>query len=554
MLSLERAPSEVRTEILVGPVTPRRRRRWLLVAAEAVVSVGAAALLLLWSRGIDVDPLDRVGQISGLAGLQFRYAIIALVALAAVVVAARVRWRAVAPAVERLAAAAAAGLFSALVAGAVVVALRGTTYGLYAVHGDAGVVIEWARSLMNNGTMPESYPPGFVYAMAAYSELVGSTPEHALKVLQIAVTALFGPIAYLSWRLVLPPVWALVIGVVPSMVLIEPYKVYANLMLVVLVPVLLFLLRKLRWAADMTWRSMWLIGLGCGAVIGLVFNIYSGWFVWSAPGVIVAALVLFPWRTGLWRGLALVAVTTATFVAVSATHLFGILSTSADVADRYFFWDVYVEPTYIAMARGDMPGAEPGPWPPPGELGGVGVFTILALVGLAAAITLARRRTAVIMLTCLFAGAWVIRFYLSSRMYADNAVQLYPRSTGELLYSLLLLCGFALYYGVRRLGQVERMKPALQARSGRIAALTGMFVLIAMAGSSIGDRYMPRSDASLGMLAMASHLTRQPDGTCSAYGVTLGVGCFTINENFRVVLPRLAEKAPRPGELPYRRR
>ncbi|KOV87170.1 hypothetical protein [Nocardia sp. NRRL S-836] len=535
--------------VVADPVRPRRRRRWPLIAGEVVTSVGAAAVLVVWARGVEVDPLDRVGQVSGLAGLQLRFALVALAVLVAVVVAARVRYAHV---VERLAAAAAAGLFSALLAGAVVVALRGTTYGLYAIYGDAGVVIDWARALVKTGEMPWSYPPGFIHAMAWYSELVGSTPEHSLKVVQILGTALFGPVAYLAWRLVLRPMWALVLGVVPSMVLIEPYKVYANLMLVVLVPVVLFLLQRLRRADRLTYRDIVVRGIGIGAVLGVVFLIYSGWFVWSAPGVVVAALVVFPWRTGLWRGLTLIAVTTTTFVLVSFIHLYNILSASGGMTDRYFYFDVYAEPTYIAMTRGDMPGALPGPWPPPGELGGVGLFTIIALVGLAAAIAVGRNRTAVILLTSLFAGAWVVRFYYASTMYGRDAVQLYPRSTSELLYSMLLLCGFALYFGVQRLENVPKLRPWLGARSLRIAALAGMVVLIAMVGSAVGDRYMPRSDNSLGMLALASHLTRQPDGTCPAYVKTLGVECASGFKEYRDLLPGLAKDAPRPGELPHR--
>lgn len=549
MLSVDLPLSAMPDLVVADPVRPRKRRRWPLIAGEFFVSIGAAALLVVWARGVEVDPLDRVGQVSGLAGLQFRFALIALVALIAVVVAAKARYAHV---VERLAAAAAAGLFSALIAGAVVVALRGTTYGLFAIYGDAGVVTDWARSLVQTGKMPWSYPPGFIHAMAWYSEFVGSTPEHALKVMQILGTALFGPVAYLSWRLVLRPMWALVLGVVPSMVLIEPYKVYANLMLVVLVPVLLFLLQRLRHAGQMSYRGIVLRGIGIGAVIGVVFLIYSGWFVWSAPGVLVAALVVFPWRTALWRALTLVAVTTVTFVTVSFVHLYNILAASGGMTDRYFYFDVYAEPTYIAMTRGDMPGAMPGPWPPPGELGGVGVFTIIALVGLAAAIAVGRRRTAVILLSSLFAGAWVVRFYYASTMYEQDAVQLYPRSTGELLYSMLMLCGFALYFGVQRLEGVPRLRPWLAARSLRIAALAGMFVLIAMVGSAIGDRYMPRSDNSLGMLALASHLTRQPDGTCPSYAKTLGVGCANGYQEYRNLLPQLTKDAPRPGELPHR--
>ncbi|MGZ3147115.1 hypothetical protein ACVDFE_34995 [Lentzea chajnantorensis] len=549
MLSLELVPSAVPDLVDADPVRTWRRRRWSLIGGEVLTSLGAAGVLLLWARGVEVDPVDRVGQVSGLAGLQLGFAVIALAVLVAVVVAARKRYAHV---VERLAAAAAAGLFSALVAGAVVVALRGTTFGLFAVYGDAGVVVGWARSLIETGGMPYTYPPGFIHAMAWFSELTGSTPEHALKVLQITGTALFGPVAYLAWRLVLRPMWALVLGVVPGMVLIEPYKVYANLMLVVLVPVMLFLLHRLRRADQFTYRALVVRGIGVGAVVGVVFLVYSGWFVWSAPGAVVAALVVFPWRTGLWRGLTLLAVTTVTFVAVSYLHLSTILSSSSGMTDRYFYFDVHTEPTYIAMTRGDMPGAEPGPWPPPGELGGVGVFTIIALVGVAAAIAVGRNRTAVILLTSLFAGAWLVRFYYASTMYERDAVQLYPRSTAELLYTMLLLCGFALYFGVQRLEGLPKLRPWLGARSLRIAALAGMFVLIAMAGASIGDRYMPRSDHSLGMLALASHLTRQPDGTCPAYTRTLRVDCADNDDEYWSLLPGLARDAPRPGLLPHR--
>jgi galactan 5-O-arabinofuranosyltransferase len=36
-------------------------------------------------------------------------------------------------------------------------------------------------------------------------------------------------------------------------------------------------------------------------------------------------------------------------------------------------------------------------------------------------------------------------------------------------------------------------------------------------GSSIADRYMPRNDDSVGMLAYVSQMVRQPDGRCPAF-------------------------------------
>ncbi|MER5262593.1 hypothetical protein ABTZ99_10980 [Actinosynnema sp. NPDC002837] len=532
------------------PHTAQPRRGWLF-AAEAVVSVAAAALMVLLARGIEVNPLDRIGQISGLAALQLRFALIAVVLLALAIVTARVRWVAHAPLARRIAAATAAGLYGGLVAGAVLVALRGASWGLNANGGDSGALTRWAQTLIDTGTMQADYPPGWVHALAWYSQLTDTSPGYSLKVLQIAGTALFGPVAYLSWRLLLSPLWALGIGVVPAMVLIDPYKPYTNLMLVAMVPLLLVLLRRLRRAGDTPWRGIVLHGIGAGIALGLVFLLYSGWFVWSAPGVLISALVLFPWRTGPLKGLALIAITAAVFVAVSFRHLFGLLTASGSVKDRYFYWDTWTEPTYLAMWRSDLPG-NTGPWPPPGELGGVGLFTILALVGLAAAIAVARHRTVVIVLTSVFTGAWLLRFYFGSQMYAADAVQLWPRSTAELLYCLLLLTGFAGYYAVRRFDGVARVRDAIASPSTGIGVLAALLLLIASAGSSTGDRYMPRTDNSLGYLATSAHLIKQPDGSCSAYAHTLGKGCFeSTDPRFGETLLELAELGPKRGELPH---
>ncbi|MFD0204897.1 MULTISPECIES: hypothetical protein [Saccharothrix] len=523
--------------------------------------MAAAALMVLLARRIEVNPLDRIGQISGLAGLQLRYALIVLVLLILVVITARVRWAAHAPTARRLTAAAAAGLFSGLVAGAILIALRGTSWGLFANYGDAGTLSDWAQALIDTGTMKDDYPPAWIHLTAWLSQLTDTAPDNLLKPLQIVGTALFGPVAYLAWRLLLSPMWALALGVLPAIVLIEPYKPYTTIMLVVMVPVLLALLRRLRRAGDTTWRGIVLPAIGFGLALGVIFLIYSGWFVWSAPGIVVAALVLFPWRTGWAKGLTLVAITAAVFVAVSYNHLFGLLDASGSVKDRYFYWDTWTEPTYIAMWRTDLPG-NTGPWPPPGEIGGVGLFTILALIGLATAIAVARRRTIVITLTCVFAGAWLLRFHFGSQMYAADAVQLYPRSTAELLYCLLLLTGFAAYYGVRRFDTVARVRAALSSPSLGLGALVAAFLLLASAGSSIGDRYMPRVDNSLGILATASHLSVQPDGTCPAYNHTLGKGCYTKNHpRYHLALLELAElsdklsvnRTNKPGELPHHR-
>ncbi|WP_179118342.1 hypothetical protein [Saccharothrix sp. ALI-22-I] len=534
------------------PAPRSRGRRALLIGAEIVASLGAAAFMVLLAAGVEVDPLDRIGQVSGLAGLQLRYAIIALVVMALVIITARARLRAYAPVVERVAAAAAAGLFSGLVAGAVVVALAGTDYGLHATYGDSGALIGMAQYIERHGTMEANYPPGYPHALAWISGITGAPPEHALKTLQVAATALFGPLAYLVWRRLLPPLWALGLGTVPALPLIDPYKPYTNIMLVVLIPVLLLLLRRLRTISTVTTRQVLFSGLAFGATLAVVFLTYSGWFVWSAPGFAVAALVLFPWRTGWRKGLLLVAVTSVVFVLLAARHLYGLLDSSRSIKDQYFYWDTWSEPAYLAMWRSDLPGMNPGPWPPPGELGGVGLFTVLAVLGLGLAIAVARQRTAVIMLASVFAGAWILRFHFGSQMYAQDAVQLYPRSTAELLYCLLLLTGFAIHFGAARLARVDPLRAISVpgSRSVAIGAFTALLLLLASSGSAIGDRYMPRSDNSLGLLAMNSQMTRQLDGTCSRYAQAMGRGCFVEGDGaYFELLQELQRSGPKVGEL-----
>ena len=82
------------------PRGPRRsgsallRSGAVLGAAEALVAIGAAALSVQLSRSIVVDPLDRVGQVSGVAGLDLRFVLLGLVVVGACLVTGRLARRA----------------------------------------------------------------------------------------------------------------------------------------------------------------------------------------------------------------------------------------------------------------------------------------------------------------------------------------------------------------------------------------------------------------------------------------------------------------------------
>jgi hypothetical protein len=488
-------------------------------AGEVVACVGAAIGSVALSRSVDVDPLDRVGQVSGLAALDLRFVLLGLAVLVACIATAR--HPRVFAVVGRLACAAVAGLATGLVAGGIVLALHGTTWALFANWGDSGQLIRWADDILAGRPIPADYPPVALHLIARWAELTGDSTAGALRTSQVVGTALFGPIAYLSWRLVLSPVWALAVALMAAMPLLEPYKPYTTVVLVALVPLLVAFLRVLRRAGGLTWIRLAIAGGAAGAALGVLFSLYSGWFLWSAPGALIALLARFPWRAPA-RGLALLGVTAAGLVVVAWPHLFGVIAAAGTVQDRYFYFDTAVEPAYIAMWRNDLPG-NVGPWPPPGELAGVGVFTALLVVGLGVAVAVAGRRTAVLTAGALLAGAWILRLAIASRMYETQTVQLYPRTTAEILFCLLLMAVLAARYGGQRLLDAWRARAV--ASNGHvprnalplIGALSAALLLALSMGSATADRYLPRNDGSVGLLAYVAQNVRQPDGRCPQF-------------------------------------
>ena len=505
-----------------SPARPRRsgsallRSGAALGAAEAAVAIGAALLSVALSRSIVVDPTDRVGQVSGVAALDLRFVLLGLFVVGACLVAGRFAGPAW-PLVTRLACAAVAGLTTgpdrrwhpARVARHRLAAVRQR-------RATPGSCCAGPTACSPGAAIPADYPPAVIHLIAWWSELTGDSTARSLRALQVGGTALFGPVGYLAWRLLLAPGWALAVTLIATLPLLEPYKPYTTVVLVVLVPVLVALLGELRRVADASWRRVAAVGVGAGVALGLLFVSYSGWFVWSGPGVLAAALALFPWRTAPARGAALLALAGGGLIVVAAGHLFGILTAAGTVQDRFFYFDTAVDPAYFAMWRNDLPG-DVGPWPPPGELAGVGVFVLLLVVGLGAAVALGGRRTPVITLCALLAGAFLLRFWFASQAFATGAVQLYPRTSAEILYCLLVLSVLAVRYGGRWLRDRipgGRSSPVAVTVGGLAAAL----LLGLSIGSSVADRYQPRNDGSVGLLAYVAQNVRQPDGRCPDYG------------------------------------
>ncbi len=497
-------------------------RRWLGPVIEIVVSFAAAGLLAYACTSIRINPLLRVGQVSGLATIQIRFLLFAVPLLLGLVVAARVHGGTWFPMATRVVCAALAGLASGFVAGGIIVALRGTPFCLNAGAGDSDIIVMWANAI-KDGTKglypPPFYPPLFPHLLSHYMQIVGLPADYALKDLQILGTLVAGPLAYLSWRLVLRPGWALAVGVIAAMIVIDPYKPYGCLVLVTFVPIVIRYLAHLRESADRHPFEVVRVGVIYGLAFGVLCLLYSGWFRWAAPGLVVAALVVFPWRRGWKHGVLLAGITLLAMVIVDWNYVTGVYhhseavakatgGTSPMIVDDYFYFDTEVDPTYFAMWKGDMPGStSPSDWPLPGELGGVGMFSVLLFAGLGIAIALGRHRTAIITIVSALAATWFQRFWVAHSMYNTKLVQLWPRTTLLLVYLFVVTAGLAALYVYERAAKRAAADSPLRGSGAPIGALVALTLLFGSMGSAISDRYMPHNSLprTPGILSFMAH-------------------------------------------------
>ena len=306
---------------------------------------------------------------------------------------------------------------------------------------------------------------------------------------------------------------------IAALVVTDPYKAYGPIVLVVFVPIAIRYLARLRDAAGRAPYELVRTGVLYGVAFGVLCLTYSGWFRWAAPGLIAAALVVFPWRSGWKQGLLLGGVTLLLFVVVDFKYLTGMLrfadevkaAAGADapmIADEYFYFDVAVDPAYFTMWKGDLPGTTaPTEWPPPGELGGLGLYSLVLFAALGVAIALGRTRIEMITLACVLASTWFLRFWQAHYMFKTKLVQLWPRTTLALAYLFVVIAGFAIYFLYERFAKRAEDTSPLRSPNGHIGGFVALALLFGAMGSSIADRYMPLNTLprAPGWLAFVAH-------------------------------------------------
>lgn len=524
-----------------GPARPvpagSRARPWGRRAAgglaEVVLGVGVALGFTAWGASIDESPVTRAGQVSALAALQLRFALVALPLLVLVAVttvhgpATRRRM------VLRLSCAAVAGLVTGLLGAGQVYALRGTPWPLAGVSGDDGRLILMAREVIASGATHSFYPPLVPYLMAAGVQHLGvAEPAFVLKQLLIGAVALTGPLTYAAWRLSVRPLAALCLAVVPGLPQFLPYKSYSPLVLLLLLPLLVRLLMWLRVSRGLSLRGALGRGAALGAASGLVFLLYSGWHVWAVPGASVAVLACFPWRGGRRRlggPAVLLAGAGAAFLVVAGRYLWVLLH-AVTVKDSYCSLVTLTQPGYFGPSP--LSAAlwnQPGVWPPLGEFAGLGVFMLVLVVGAAVAVWLGLSSPLVVAPLAVLAGAWLARFWIASHLARDQASQLFPRTANVVQACLAVLLvaaallvlerGRALVRLVRQDGSHPGPMAPVPHRFGAVGVLLGVALVGAMSGSALTDAYLPQGPSSptAGSLAWNAHQIRLPDGQCPAF-------------------------------------
>ncbi|MGW7428828.1 hypothetical protein ACWGIN_04685 [Streptomyces sp. NPDC054861] len=516
-----------RLRTLLAPAAVRLPR-WAPAAGEGAVGLLTALGFAYGGLTVADSPVTRIGQVSGLANLQFRLAsavlvVVAVVAWATVRGGARARSLSV-----RLGASAVAGLSTGFVGAAQVFALRGTPWPLNGPYGDNNRLLGWAQEVLHTGSMDAFYPPAVPHLLgyAAGAGLLDGRPAFGLKWLFIAFVALTGPAAYLAWRMSLRPLPALAVALLTALQQTLPHKPYSPFVLVLLVPLIAKLLLWLRAAPRFGEKGAVGRGAFLGALFGLLFLIYAGWHLWSSPGFLVAALFFFPWRAGPLRGLLFLAGAVGGFLLVAGAYL-TVLFGATGTRDQWCSGFTLTEPAYIGTTPlSARAWDEPGEYPGPGDFAGLPVYAVAALIGLGVAVALGLRLAVVVAPLACLGSAWFIRFWLAGHMEADQQVQLFPRTTMQIQVGLTALAVLAGVLVAWRLAPLARRR-ADAGGGGPTGApeFTAVGVLLAMAlaggmiGSFFGNQYLPtHPDEKLaGTLAWQAHQFRKPDGDCPKY-------------------------------------
>jgi hypothetical protein len=483
------APTTVRvrheafTTVLVGLTIP------------AVTAVGL--WLDPWSIATRFDPLDRGHQVAVVSALTLAL----LFASSAWLLL--VHPTKAGPGTSRwpVATAGLAGTASGVWAAGAVLALHGTPWSFFADRGDAGRYIEWAAALSER---PAEYPPGGLWLLRGVAELLGLSEAMALKPTTILVMALTGPLAYLAWRLVTGPTFALFAGVVVAVPHWHSYLPMRRIVLFLILPVMIAAARTLLAERPRVGTRTLAHAAALGTAIGVLVLVYSGWIYFVGlsllPLSVLGVARLIRDEPAVRRGrLVLSAALVAPAILAVSPYVIP-LALQSDARPTALVDDF--EPN-IQAALASVPSAFLGET-------GLGLGLIVPVVLLALVVRSCRRSLLDLLLVAALTSAVVFRLLLLLRFGVTDNAGLFQRTTPVIGYLLLVAAVRGTVLIARAVTDTVDVTRSVQvARAFRQTALITAAVLLIVNVPVDINGFMPAEEGP-GRFARVAHETDPP--------------------------------------------
>jgi hypothetical protein len=483
--------------------TPVRRRHEAAVAIAVGLAFPALAAMVLWLDPWSVaerfDPLDRGHQVAAVSLLTLvllgaTSAWLLLLSPTSPTDPEPRRWP--------LTAAGLAGTASGVWAVGAMLALHGTPWSFFADQGDAGRYIEWAADL---GARPAEYPPGGLWLLRGVAAVLGLSEAAALKPTTILVMALTGPLAYLAWRLVSGPTFALYAGVVVAVPFWHSYLPMRRIVLFLILPVIVAGARAL--LAERPLPGLGNLGrtAALGAALGLLVLVYSGWTYFIAFALLplavlgIVRLLRDEPRARRTRLGLLAALVVPALLLVSPYVLPMLVDTSARPTALV---DDYAPNIEAALAS--VPSAFLGET-------GLGLTLVVPVALLAVVVLRVRRSLLDLLIVAALGSAVVFRLLLLLRFGITENAGLFQRTTPVIGYLLLVAAvrGVVLLARAGADTTVPIAKVASAGRAFRQMALVAAAVLLVVNVPVDINAFMPAEDGP-GRFARVAHTTDPP--------------------------------------------
>ncbi|WP_156755919.1 arabinofuranosyltransferase [Actinokineospora pegani] len=255
-----------------------------------------------------------------------------------------------------------AGLFAAWLAFALQTALNGTPFGFSGLVGDmsrmSAAAVRYTATFWSSDAfvrdVPSEYPPLFPWVVGRTSLLLDIPAWRLLGVAEVLLASLSVVAAFVLWRRLLPAGTALVISASGLLVWGDPRKSFAVIALFVFIPWVIC-----TFANPARGRLHW---LPAGAIGGLIFITYFGWYPFGLLGVLAVAVVGLLRSSAKARYVTHVLLSGVVLLVVSSPFLIpyvhGLLTTGGQgVSDLYQSWELpengfpFLEPTILGAVQ-----------------------------------------------------------------------------------------------------------------------------------------------------------------------------------------------------------